>query len=77
MKTKHPASLLGNRPLRIHRLPRQHPDDRLQGLVGAPDVPDGALEQAQQALDLDALGADLVVQDGVVGLRRLQAGVEQ
>lgn len=71
------TSLLRKRPIGIPRLPRQHLDNRLQRLVRAPHVPNSTLEEPEQALDLGALGPDLVVQDGVVRLGRLQAGVEE
>ncbi|KAG5928365.1 hypothetical protein E4U42_000758 [Claviceps africana] len=65
--------------MRIHpprlggQLVRHPPEDG----VGAADILDGAVEQVEQAVQLAALVTHVVDQEGVLGLRGLQAGVEE
>ena len=68
---------LGNSDVGGPRLGGELLRDGAEGGVGAADVVDGGLEAGEQGLDLCALAADLVGEEGVAGLRRLQPGVEE
>lgn len=66
-----------NSLVHVPRLRSQLVHDGRQRRVCALDVPDGGLERVEQRLNLGALAADLLVENGVVGLGGLKPGVEE